>query len=50
MLDASSLKPLNQFEPNVATIILRVSSLKFVSDNWKTLLNALQIAGEHNIF
>jgi hypothetical protein len=22
----------------------------FVSDNWKTLLNTLQIAGEHNIF
>ena len=29
---SSSLKPLNQFEPNVTTIILRVSSLKFVSD------------------
>ena len=29
---SSSLKPLNQFEPNVATIILRVSSLKFVCD------------------
>jgi hypothetical protein len=28
----SFLKPLNQFEPNLATIILRVSSLKFVSD------------------
>jgi hypothetical protein len=29
---SSSLKPLNQFEPNLATIILRVSHLKIVSD------------------
>jgi hypothetical protein len=29
---SSSLKLLNQFEPNLATIILSVSSLKFVSD------------------
>jgi hypothetical protein len=28
---SSSLKPLNQFEPNLDTIIMRVSSLKFVS-------------------
>ena len=29
---SSSLKPLNQFRPNLATITLRVSSLKIVSD------------------
>ena len=29
---SSSLKPLNQFEPNLTTIILRMSSLKIVSD------------------
>ena len=29
---SSSLKPLNQFEPILATIILRVSSLRIVSN------------------
>ena len=29
---SSSLKPLNQFEPSLPTIILRVSSLQIVSD------------------
>ena len=43
---SSSLKPLNQFEPNLTTINLRVSSLKIVSDvpaDQRTWLSLLKV-------
>ena len=43
---SSSLKPLNQFEPNLTTIILRMSSLKIVSDvpaDQRTWLQLLKV-------